>query len=269
MVCWRSLHLVRGIGFSYAEFRNGRHLCLSPAYIISGENNFGLKSSISFSTWIFLGQKWESNPLLHQKSRKSSDAQQQCPLFCFSWETQNPIVPFNFFHFQAELDLYAVSCPSPCTCLHSLRPLCHPCPFLQTVSSFGKLCLWQVAHKEQELSQDSVQARRCLGSQTGNRHSQGMESACQKVQRCFWDRARCCCHYWCAFAGCVCCNENKDLKCQIWTSGGWRQTISFPFPTKKCNKTPWFLFLWGRCWWRDPSDGLAAGLHEGVIFTGS
>lgn len=120
--------------------------------------------------------------------------------------------------------------------LHSLRPLCHPCPFLQTVSSFGKLCLWHAARREQKLSQDSVHARRCLGSQTGNRHSQGMESARQKVQRCFWDRARCCCHYWCAFAGCVCCNENKDLKCQIWTSGGWRQTISFPFPTKNVIK---------------------------------
>lgn len=41
------------------------------------------------------------------------------------------------------------------------------------------------------------------------------------------------------------------------------------FAKKKANKTPWFLFPWGRRWWQDPPDGLAAGLHEGVIFTGN
>lgn len=161
MVCWTSLHLVRGVGCSCAEFRMGRDLCLSSAYIISGEN-FGLKSSITFSTCILVGQKWESNTLLHQKSKNSSDAQQQCPLFCFSWETQKVIVQFNFFTFQAEMDPHAISCPSPCTA--SDLSFIHVLGVLQTVSSVGKLCLWHAAHREQKLSQDWVQARRCLGS---------------------------------------------------------------------------------------------------------
>lgn len=162
----------------------GRDLCLSSAYIIPGENSFGLKSSITFSTWILVGQKKESNPLLHQKSRNSSDAQQQCSLFCFSWETQNLVVPFNFFPFQAKMDPYAISCPSPCTCLHSLRPVFHLCPRSPSDSFFfWKTLPLACCTQEQKLSQDCVKARRCLGSQAGNRHSQGRKFACQKVQR--------------------------------------------------------------------------------------
>lgn len=121
--------------------------------------------------------------------------------------------------------------PHALPCTASDLSFIHVLRILQTFSSVRKLCLWHAAHREQKLRQDRVQARRCLGSQTGK--SQGMKFACQKMQRSFWDRARCCCHYRCAFAGCVWCNENKDLKCpNLW---GVEADYQFPFSKKKKN----------------------------------
>lgn len=240
---------------------------LSSAYIISGENSFGLKSSITFSTWILLGQKWESNPLLHQKSRKSSDAQQQCPLFCFSWETQNPLVPFNFFPFQAEMDLHVFlahphALAQPQTSLSSMsfppdsfffwKTLPLACctqgtkaePGLSTCKEVSWLTDWQQALPGHGICPSE-------SAEVFLRQSKVLLPLLMCV-------CRMCLLQW-----------KQGFKMSDLNLWGVEADYQLSFSHKKCNKTLWFLFLWGRCWWHDPSDGLTAGLHEGVIFTGS
>lgn len=274
MVCWKSLHLARGNGCSCAEFRMGRHLSLWVQPILSPERTALAWSNLLPFQSDFLYARNGNQILFYTKNLEIPQIHSSNALCSVSHGRHKILLYHSTFSLSKLrwIIMLFLTHPHALACTASDLSFIHVLGILQTVSSVRKLCLGHAAHREQKLRQDWVQARRCLGSQTGNRHSQDMKFACQKVQRSFWDRTRCCCCYcyWCALAGYVWCNENKDLKCQIWTSGEWRQTISFHLQKrKKISKTPLFLFLWGRCWWHDPSDGLAVGLHEGVIFTGS
>lgn len=127
---------------------------------------------------------------------------------------------------------------------------------LQMVSSsLRKPCPWHATQApwEQKLSRDWVQVSGVLARRlaTGTPKSRDL-FAWQKVQGCLWE-SKVLLPLWGAFAGSVWCNENTDLKCQIWTSGRRRQTIiSFTLPKKRRIKLPGFSFHGGDAGGRIP-----------------
>lgn len=141
---------------------------------------------------------------------------------------------------------------------------------LQTVSSsLRRPCPWHATQApwEQKLSWDRVQASGVLARRLATGTPRAGICPAESAELVAREQGAA------AAVMCICGKclvqwkygfEMPDLN--LWEA---EAVYQLHFSKKKVNKTPWFLFPWGRRWWQDPPDGLAAGLHEGVIFTGN
>lgn len=204
IVCLRSLHLVRGIGCSWAVFRMGGDLSFWPQPTLSLERTALVWSHVfPFQPEFLQTRNGNQNPFLTKNLEIPQSHSSSVPPSISPGRHKIPLYHsyFSLFKTRWILMLYlAYSCANSFP--SSLRPSFSHVPglfFLLGVpqmfsSSLGKLCPWHAAqaHQEQSLSQDWVQVKRHLGSQSGDGHSQNAYLPGRKCRE-VCESARCCC----------------------------------------------------------------------------